>query len=308
LRLVADATARRAPAGPPRTNLTAGLALMLAAMVVLPVMDGLAKHLQDAYPVGQVVWARYTFHLLTMLPVVLWRFGPRSLWPDRIGEQVLRGGLLLAATVLFFAAIGSIPLADALALFFISPLVVTLLATLVLREPVGPRRMVAVAVGFLGVLAVVRPGGAVFGPAALLALGAGTMHGLYMLVTRRLAGSAPPLVTLAYTAMLGALVTSAVVGAWWVPPAPADLALMVAMGALGATGHFLIIKAFDYAPAAWLAPIGYAEIVTTTGVGWIGFGDFPDAWTWLGIVVIVGSGLFISLLERRTYRTLRPGG
>jgi drug/metabolite transporter (DMT)-like permease len=305
---MAAARARRASAGPPRTNLAAGLALMLAAMVVLPLMDGLAKHLQDAYPVGQVVWARYTFHLLAMLPVVLVRFGARSLWPERVGEQVLRGGLLLAATVLFFAAIGRIPLADALALFFISPLVVTLLATLVLREPVGPRRMAAVAIGFLGVLAVVRPGGGVFGPAAVLALGAGTMHGLYMLVTRRLAGSAPPLVTLAYTAMLGALVTSALVGLWWLPPAPADLALMVAMGALGATGHFLIIKAFDYAPAAWLAPIGYAEIVATTGVGWVGFGDFPDPWTWLGILVIVGSGLFISLLERRTYRSLRPGG
>jgi drug/metabolite transporter (DMT)-like permease len=291
----------------PPTRLAAGFLTMLAAMAILPVMDGFAKHLQGDYPLMQVVWARYTFHLLAMAPVLLARFGPRALRPERMREQVLRGGLLLSATMLFFAAIAAMPLADALALFFVSPLVVTLLATVVLGEPVGWRRAAAVGVGFLGVLAIVRPGSGVFGAAALLALGAGTVHGLYMLATRRLAGSAPPLVTLFYTALLGAVVTSVLVPFWWVPPTPGDLATMALLGVLAASGHFLVIRAFDHAPAAWLAPVGYAEIVMTTLVGYVGFGDFPDAWTWVGIVIIVASGLFISLLERRTYRSLRPG-
>lgn len=281
---------------------------MLASMAVLPVMDGVAKHLQGDYPLGQVVWARYTFHLLAMSPVVLLRYGPRALRPRRLGEQVLRGGLLLTATTLFFAAIAVLPLADTLALFFVSPLIVTLLATFALGESVAPRRLVAVAIGFLGVLAIVRPGGGVFGPAALLALGAGAVHGAYLLATRRLAGTAPPLVTLFYTALLGAVVTSLLVPVWWVPPTPGDLALMGSMGVLAATGHFLLIRAFEFAPAAWLAPLGYAEIVTTTLVGFVAFGDLPDAWTWLGIVIIVGSGVAISLLDRRAYRALRPGG
>ncbi len=296
------------PHAPPPTRLAAGLTAMLAAMVVLPVMDGVAKHLQASYPVAQVVWARYAFHLVAMAPLLLARFGPRALWPHRPGVQLLRGGLLLSATLLFFAAIGRMPLADALALFFVSPLVVTLLASTVLGEPVGARRAVAVAVGFLGVLAIVRPGSDVFGVAALLALGAGTVHGFYMVATRKLAGSAPPLVTLAYTALVGAVAMSVLVPLWWVTPTPGDLALMVAMGALAAGGHFLIILAFDHAPAAWLAPVGYTEIVASTAVGWIAFGDFPDLWTWLGIVIIVASGLFISLLERSAYRAVRPGG
>jgi drug/metabolite transporter (DMT)-like permease len=128
-----------------------------------------------------------------------------------------------------------------------------------------------------------------------------------MLTTRKLAGSAPPLVTLAYTALVGAVVMSALVGFVWVPPTPGDFGLMLLLGLLAAGGHFLIIKAFDHAPAAWLAPVGYSEIVTSTLVGYVAFGDFPDGWTWVGIAIIVVSGLYVSVRERRIYRAHRPG-
>ncbi|MDZ7799713.1 MAG: DMT family transporter [Trueperaceae bacterium] len=291
----------------PPTRLLTGFLLMMGAMILLPVMDGFAKHLQTRYPVAQVVWARYLFHLLVMLPLVLARFGPRALWPERVGVQVFRGSLLLGATTLFFSSIARMPLADTLALFFVSPLVVTVLATLVLGEPVGWRRAAAVAVGFAGVLVILRPGTGVFEWTALLAVGAGTVHGLYMLTTRKLAGSAPPLVTLAYTALVGAIVMSAIVGFVWVPPTPGDFGLMLLLGLLAAAGHFLIIKAFDHAPAAWLAPVGYSEIVMSTLVGYVAFGDFPDGWTWIGIAIIVASGLYVSVRERRIYRAHRPG-
>ncbi len=292
----------------PPTRLAYGTVLMLAAMVLLPIMDGVAKWLTLRYPVAQVVWARYLFHLVAMLPVLLVRLGPRALVPRRLGTQVVRGTLLLAATVLFFFALARMPQATALALFFVSPLVVTLLAPALLGERVGVWRGVAVAVGFAGVLLILRPGTDVFAWGALLAVAAGTVHGLYMLFTRRLAGTSHPLVTLAYTAVVGAVAMSLVMPFVWVAPTPLDLAAMVLLGVLAASGHYLLIKAFDHAPATWLAPLGYTEMVTAAVVGYLQFGDLPDALGWVGIAIIVAAGVTISLREQRTFRGLRPGG
>ena len=273
---------------------------MLAATALLPVMDGMAKHLSQSYPLLQVVWARYFFHLLTMLPLLLWRYGARSLWPRRPHVQFLRGALLLAATMLFFAAIAQMPLANALSLFFVSPLVVTALAPFLLGERVGWPRRIAVIAGFIGVWIVMRPGTSEFDLTGLLAVGAGTVHALYLLTTRKLSGSAPPLVTLAYTALVGAVGMSFVTLFFWQTPSLADLGLMVLMGLFAAAGHLMVIWAFDLAPASLLAPAGYFEIVTATIVGLVVFGDFPDGWTWVGVAVIVTSGVVISLREHRT--------
>ncbi len=294
--------AARPDLSPPPTNLLVGSLLMLAAMTLLPIMDGLAKGLSERYPVPQVVWARYFFHFAFMLPLLLLRFGRRALVPQRIGLQLVRGGLLLGATLLFFFALSVMPQATVLALFFVSPAVVTVLAPFLLGERVGGWRVLAVVVGFLGVLLILRPGTqveGVVGWGAALAIAAGVVHGFYMMFTRRLAGSAPPLVTLGYTAVIGALVMSLVAPFLWVPPTLPDFGIMVLLGILAAGGHFLLIKAFDHAPANWLAPLGYAEIVTAVIFGYLAYGHLPDAFTWAGIVVIVGAGLWISLYEQR---------
>lgn len=286
----------------PPTNLLLGAALMLASMVVLPVMDGLAKGLSERYPVLQVVWARYLFHLLAMLPLLLWRYRPRQLIPRQAGLQLVRGSLLLLATALFFAGLSQMPQATVLALFFISPLVVTLLAPLLLGERVGVWRLIAVLVGFAGVLLILRPGSGAVGWGATLALAAGVVHAFYMIFTRRLAGSAPPLVTLGYTAVVGAVIMSMVMLFVWSPPTLADFGVMVLLGVLAAFGHFLLIKAFDHAPATFLAPLGYAEMVTALLFGFLAYGDLPDALAWLGIGVIVGAGVAVSLWEGRGAR------
>lgn len=301
------AAAAAARAAPPPERLLSGTLAMVGAMLVLPLMDGIAKFLSARYPVAQVVWARYLFHLVVMLPALLWRFGPRALIPRNLRTQLVRSTLLLASTALFFAALARLPMATTLALFFVSPILVTLLAARVLGERVGGWRWIAVASGFAGVLVVLRPGSGTFAWSSVLALGAGTVHALYMLTTRRLAGSSPPLLTLGYTALVGAVAMSAVVPFVWRTPPATDLALMVSLGVLAAAGHFLIILAFDRAPASWLAPLAYAEIVTNTIVGYLGFGDFPDALTWLGIGIIVAAGLAISLREGRALRGARPG-
>ncbi|SMF44394.1 Threonine/homoserine efflux transporter RhtA [Tistlia consotensis] len=286
----------------------AGILLLLGAMMLVPMMDGLAKHLSAHYATVQIVWARYFFHLAFLLPIVLWRYGRAVLRPNRPVAQVLRGGLLLGSTVLFFAAIRSMPLADAIALVFVYPFIVTALSPLLLGEKVGIRRWSAVLVGFAGALIVIRPGLGVFQWSALLALGGGSVYALYVMATRKLAGSNPPLVTLAYTALLGAVVMSAVAPLEWVAPRPLDWALMALMGAIAAGGHFLVIRAYECAPASLLSPYGYSEIVMATLVGFVGFGDFPDSVTWLGVAVIVASGVYIALRERQRHLPPATGG
>lgn len=272
---------------------------MLAAMTLLPIMDGFAKVLTERYPVAQVVWARYFFHFLFMVPLLLIRFERRALVPRHLGLQLMRGGLLLSATALFFFALAELPQATVLALFFVSPAVVTVVAPFLLGERVGGWRVVAVVVGFLGVLLILRPGSGVFGWGALFAIGAGVIHGFYMLFTRRLAGSAPPLVTLGYTAVIGAFVMTLLMPFVWRAPSAPDIGIMALLGLLAAGGHFLLIKAFDHAPANWLAPLGYAEIVTAIIFGYLAYRQLPDVFTWLGIGVIVGAGVWISVHEGR---------
>jgi len=165
------------------------IVLILLAYMVAPLMDGTAKWLSGELPVLQIVWARYFFHFLIVLPVVIWRYGAASLWPAEAGIQFLRSCFLVASTVVFFFAISMMPLADAIALVFVYPVVVTALSPLILGEHVGMRRWAAVGIGLIGTLVVVRPGGAVFGWPALLAFSDGTIFACYVLMTRRLAGT-----------------------------------------------------------------------------------------------------------------------
>ena len=150
-----------------------------------------------------------------------------------------------------------------------------------------------------------RPGMTVINTGTLLALGAGTIYALYMVATRKLSGSAPPLVTLTFTAILGTVAMSTAVPFQWITPDAVDFLMMAAMGGCAALGHYLLIKAFDHAPASVLAPFGYSKIVMTTVIGFFFFGDFPNTWTWVGVGVIIASGVYISLREGRT-NTLAP--
>ena len=286
---------------------TSGIVLLVGAMTLVPVMDGIAKHLSADFHVFQVVWARYFFHLIILLPIILWRYGVAGFLPQRPVAQVLRGGLLLGSTVFFFAAIAVMPLTDALALVFVSPLVVTALSPWLLGERVGIRRWSAVLVGFVGVLIIIRPGAGVFQVGSLLALAAGCIFACYLIATRKLAGSAPPLVTLAYTALIGALVMSLAMLWYWQPPTPADWLAMIAMGGIAAMGHFLLIRAFELAPASTLAPFTYWEIVSMTAIGYVWFGDFPQSLTWLGIAIVIASGIYISFRESRLAQSRSVG-
>lgn len=283
---------------PPPDRPLLGIGLMLASVALLPVMDGFAKSMSEVFAAAQLVWARFLFQSLLIVPLALATSPRAMLRPTRLPLQVARGVGILVGTFLFFGAIRTMPIADALALLFIAPLIVTALSPLVLGEPVGLRRWSAVLVGFVGALVVLRPGMTVLQPGALLALGAGVSFAGYVLLTRRLSHAAPPLVTLAFTSLVCLAASSAVLPVVWVAPDGGQLLRMAAMGAIGAGGHYLMIRAFEKAPAALLAPFGYAELVTATIIGYYWFGDFPDGPTWLGISILVASGVYISLRER----------
>ncbi|NQW11334.1 MAG: DMT family transporter [Alphaproteobacteria bacterium] len=275
-----------------------GIGLMLASVAVLPIMDGIAKAMAEHYAIVQLVWARFFFQSLAIAPLAAWRHPSAMRRPERLPLQVVRGLCILVATGLFFTAITTMPIADALALLFVAPLIVTALSPVVLDEAVGLRRWMAVLVGFAGALVILRPGFGVLQPGAVFALGAGGCFALYVLLTRRLSHAAPPLVTLSITSLVGLAVTSALLPAVWVTPDSVDLMRMAAMGMIGAVGHYLMIRAYEQAPASLLAPFGYGEIVTATIIGYIWFGDFPDGITWIGIAILVASGVYISIRER----------
>ena len=275
-----------------------GIGLMLASVALLPIMDGFAKAMADYYAVLQLVWARFFFQSVAIVPLAVWRHPSAMRRPDRLPLQLGRGLCILIATGLFFTAIATMPIADALALLFVAPLIVTALAPVVLGEIVGLRRWGAVLVGFAGALVILRPGFGVLQPGAMFALGAGGCFAIYVLLTRRLSYAAPPLVTLSITSLVGLVVTSALLPAVWVTPDAADLTRMAAMGLIAAVGHYLMIRAYEQAPASLLAPFGYGEIVTATIIGYFWFGDFPDGITWLGIAILAASGVYISVRER----------
>lgn len=282
-----------------RSPLT-GVFLMIAAMAVLPFLDVVAKFLGEAgVPVLQIVWARMVFGAMLTLPFALRHAGPRGLWPDLPGVHLLRAALLIGATYTFFAALTYLPIADALAIFFVNPLIVTALSPLILGEHVGPRRWAAVGVGFIGTLIIIRPGFQEINTGVLLAFASGCCLGLYFLMTRRIAGKTPAMVTTYDTCLMGALMASAAIPFVWQQPTMLQWGQYLLIGLIATAGHYLIVRAYDYAEASLLAPLAYTEIIMAVVVGWYFFDDFPDRWTFLGVSILIASAIYISWRERK---------
>jgi drug/metabolite transporter (DMT)-like permease len=269
-----------------------GIAWMLLTMLLFVSMDAVVKQLIQTYPVPQVAWARFFFHAILMA-AVLGRRLPATFATRRRGLQVLRSGLLLVTTLQFFGGLYFLPLADMTAIMQSAPLIVTALSLPLLGEHVGVRRWVGVAAGFTGALIIIRPGTEAMQLAALLPLGAATTFALYQITTRILSRTDATFNTLLYTPLLGAAAMSVAAPFFWVMPDAEGWALMALTGVFGGLGHFTMIRAFTWAPAASVSPFGYSALIWATLFGLVLFGDFPDSWTIIGALVIVGSGLYI---------------
>tara|TARA_B100001540_G_scaffold181051_1_gene159716 strand:- start:102 stop:950 length:849 start_codon:yes stop_codon:yes gene_type:complete len=267
--------------------------LNLSAWVMLPIMDGFAKYLSSTIPVLQITWSRYFFTVIIVLPVMLIFFRKNFKWTEQPKLQLLRGLLLFCANILFFYSISIISLAKALTLAFIAPLIVTILSPIILGENVGFRRWAAVITGFIGSLIVLRPGFVEINIASISALGTGFLYGIYLIVTRKLHNSDHPLLTLLLTGVVGAFIGSIIMPVVWVSPTISEWSMMFAIGFFASIGHLLLILSLRYADASKLAPFGYFEIITNIIIGYYFFSHFPDKWTFLGLFVIMSSGMYI---------------
>jgi len=269
----------------------------LLAWVMLPIMDGFAKYLSVDMPVLQITWARYFFTVVFTLPVMFFFYRKQLVWTDKPKLQLVRGLILLFANISFFYAISVISLAKALTLAFIAPLIVTAFSPMLLGEKVGVRRWTAVIIGFVGSLVVIRPGFVELNLASFSALGTGVMYGFYLIITRKLSTSDNPLLTLLLTGVVGLVAVSGAMPFVWVNPSLSQWSMMVSIGIFACVGHLFLILSLKYADASKLAPFSYFEIITNITIGYYFFSDFPDNWTFLGLAIIVISGIYISRRE-----------
>lgn len=304
-------TASAGPASTSAADQTAiirGLGLVTVAMILLPGQDTIAKYISDTVSPASLSWARFLLQVLFTLPFILYFQGARGLIPNRLWLNVVRGTLIAASSTAFFAAIKVMPIADAIAIFFIEPFILTILSAVVDNEKVGWRRWTAVAAGFVGVLIVVQPSWDVFGPISLVPALGGALFAVYVLLNRRTSVHDTPL-TMQFTAGLSALAILTVVlivgGALGIADlAPSqvgarEVGFLLLMGIFGTSGHLLFVKASQLAPSSLIAPMQYIEIVCAALLGYLVFGDFPNLTKWVGIAIIVGSGAYVFWRESR---------
>lgn len=272
-----------------------GILCMLAAMAVLPLMDVAAKSLAlQGMPVLQIVFLRMIGGTLISAPLVVCNHGAAALLPRDWQLSFKLGGCILGATALFFAALEYLPIAETLAIFFVQPLVVTLLAAFVLRERVGYKRWRALGIGFAATLVIIRPGVEAFSPASLLALGAGTCLALYVVLVRHNAPSSPALVTTYLTHFTSTLLAAPAMLILWQAPADGQMLTGATLAVIGLVGQFLIVKAYEYGEASLLAPLSYTEMITSTLAGWWFFREMPDQITFFGVSVLILCALYVA--------------
>jgi drug/metabolite transporter (DMT)-like permease len=233
--------------------------------------------------------------------------GMRLVRTPRLKLQLARGGVLVVSSICFFNALAGLPLADATAIVYCTPVLVVLIAVALLKERMTLARWAFVATGFAGMLLIVRPGASILHGAALYALGAAAMYAIFQIMTRHLSRE-DPRVLLFFPALCGTVVMGPavplLVESYALPWR--DLGLICLMGLLGTTGHFLFIRAFQRAPASALTPFSYTQLIWSTALGWLVFGQFPDRVTLVGIAIIAGSGLLLGWHERRRALTVAP--
>lgn len=268
-----------------------GILLMVLATFFFASHDALAKYLSTFYPVVMVVWARYLVHTLLMAGIFLPRSGLRVLRSKRPGLQVIRALCLLATSLLFTSALLFLPLAEATAVNFLAPLLVTALSVPLLGEQVSRGQWIAVLAGFVGVLIIIHPGGELFTPAVLLPFGSALCFSSYQVLTRKLSEIDSATTSNFFAGLLNTLVMSALVPFFWQLPSLSHGLLMLALGGFGMGSHLFLTQAFRHAPPAMLAPFGYGQLVFAGLLGWAVFAQTPDTIGLLGIVVICLSGL-----------------
>ena len=271
--------------------------LMIGAIFCFASMDATAKYLMKEIGPAQTIWARYTVQAILVTVLILPKINiyGKTKYPKL---QFLRSVALMMATTLFFFAFSKLGLAEASAIFNISPVLITLGAFLFLREQIGPRRVIGIFVSLLGALIIIRPGSGVFTVYALLPLGAAIFYSTYSLVTRFVGADESPWTSLFYSAIFGAICYSIYIVFHWNPMSSNALLLTIIIGLFGTAGHICLIRALTLGEASLVAPFIYTNLLFTTIWGLLLFGNFPDFWTIGGALIIVAAGVYVWARDR----------
>ncbi|MBL8672175.1 MAG: DMT family transporter [Alphaproteobacteria bacterium] len=290
------------PAAPPPRVRTdhrlAAAGLMCTGMLFFCVTDALAKYaLSLGLSPFVVSWARYIVglpYVLALLPVLGWR---RVGHTNRAAAHVARGSLVVCSGLCFFTGLQFLALADATALGYTSPFFVAIMGGLLLGERVGSARWAAIAVGAVGMLVIVRPGGEGIGWAAAFPVLSSFGFAGYQILTRRVGATDAPLVSLFWQMLVGLVLTSLLLPLGWTAPDGAQWLALLALGAAALLGHLALTMALTRAPAAHLAPFTYSSLIWATAIGWLAFGTAPDGWTILGGAILAATGIAVTRLK-----------
>ena len=287
-------------------QLSRSILMVMVAVVFFSVCDLLAKYLTRSYPIALIVWARFTFHLLLIVLALGPRYGLALVRTKRLGTQLIRGLLLVMGSVFFVSALKFMPLAEATAIAYLAPVLVTILSVIFLKEKVELSRWIAVFCGFIGVLTIIRPGSSIFNWAALLPVANAMSFAAYQIFTRKLAGLESAYTSIFYAGLVGSVLSLLTLpGVWTTPDSLSHAAAFVGVGVLGGFGHLILIKAYEHAPASRLAPFSYSQLIWVALIGFVVFGEFPDQWSLLGIAILIASGIYIASHQRRQERRPR---
>ncbi|MDE1194339.1 EamA family transporter [Pseudomonas sp. Bc-h] len=276
-----------------------GIALIVLATFLFSTHDTLSKYLSGIYPIMMVVWIRYVVHTALMACIFMPSAGLRVLRTKRPGLQALRAACLLGTSLLFTSGLMFIPIAEATAVNFLAPLLVTALSVPLLKENVSRGQWIAVLVGFSGVMVIVHPGGELFTPAVLLPLGSALCFACYQLLTRLVAAHDSPTTSNFFAGLFNSLLMSAIVPFFWQSPEWKHVPFMLALGTCGMVAHLMLTQAFRFAAPALLAPFGYCQIVFAGLWGFIVFNHAPSLTAQAGIAIICLSGLAAAWQQRK---------
>ncbi|MGM4916969.1 MULTISPECIES: EamA family transporter [unclassified Tardiphaga] len=276
-----------------------GILMIICSTAFLASSDAMAKYLsRTGMPSVEIAWIRFLVFVVILLPIVLAPASGNPMRSTRPLLQVFRGLGLLCSSIFFIMALGYLPIAEATATGFISPLFVTGLSVLFLGEKVGLRRWTATIAGLLGVLIIVRPGTAAFQPGTIFPIISALGWATALVLTRKISGADRAITTMAFSAITGFLVLSVIVPFYWIVPSWTQIALGVGIGVAATVGHWIVVLAFRYADASVLAPFSYVQLVWVTLIGFFLFGEVPDAVTFAGAAIIIASGVYTAHRER----------
>lgn len=278
-----------------------GVLLLASAVFFFACSDVTTKLLTTSYSVPLVAAVRYGVNLLLLLAILAPSQGRHIAGTQRTGLVLLRGTSLVAATLFFGLALQRMPVAETVAILFLAPILVVLVAGRVLGERIGAAGWVSAASGFAGVLLIVRPESGLDPVGVVSALGATAATVVYMLLSRLLVSTERTSALLFHTALVGSVCSGATLPWSWGGPAPEpwQVALLLSLGAGTLLGHFLLTAAFRLAPASLLAPVNYLQLVWAGLLGWLVFGHVPDGMTGLGMAVVAASGILVAVRSRR---------